>query len=89
MEIDHLQHQKQELCAQIQDLTTPLNLGSDSVAELKKQLRELDSRDKEHAQELANMTAKIQQQKQVAFASPAKPTAEMHTHLCTNHPHPH
>ncbi|KAK3521819.1 hypothetical protein QTP70_018550 [Hemibagrus guttatus] len=65
LEIDYLQHQKQELCAQIQDLTTPLNLGSDSVPELKKQLRELDSRDKEHAQELANMTAKIQQQEQI------------------------
>ncbi|XP_058268245.1 unconventional myosin-XVIIIb-like isoform X2 [Hemibagrus wyckioides] len=65
LEIDHLQHQKQELCAQIQDLTTPLNLGSDSVPELKKQLRELDSRDKEHAQELTNMTAKIQQQEQM------------------------
>lgn len=62
-----MQHQKQELCTQIRDLTVPLNLGSDSVPELKKQLRELDSRDKEHAHELANMTAKIQQQEQVAL----------------------
>ncbi|MCJ8742359.1 hypothetical protein PDJAM_G00081270 [Pangasius djambal] len=65
LEVEHLQHQKQELCAQIRDLTVPLNLGSDSVPELKKQLRELDSRDKERAQELANMTAKIQQQEQI------------------------
>ncbi|XP_047660634.1 unconventional myosin-XVIIIb isoform X3 [Tachysurus fulvidraco] len=65
LEIEHLHHQKQELCDQIRDLTTPLNLGSDSVPELKKQLRELDSKDKEHAQELANMTSKIQQQEQV------------------------
>ncbi|KAF7701100.1 unconventional myosin-XVIIIb-like isoform X2 [Silurus meridionalis] len=65
LEIEHLQEQKQELCAQIRDLTVPLNLGSDSVPELKKQLREFDSRDKERAQELANMKAKIQQQEQI------------------------
>ncbi|KAM9455976.1 unconventional myosin-XVIIIb [Clarias gariepinus] len=65
LEVEHLQHQKQELCAQIRDLTVPLNLGSDSVPELKKQLRELESRDKERAQELANMTAKIHQQEQI------------------------
>ncbi|TTK47635.1 Unconventional myosin-XVIIIb [Bagarius yarrelli] len=65
LEVEHLQHQKEELCAQIRDLTMPLNLGCDSVPELKKQLRELDSRDKEHAQELANMAAKIQQQEQI------------------------
>ncbi|XP_053542662.1 unconventional myosin-XVIIIb isoform X2 [Ictalurus punctatus] len=65
LEVQHLQYQKQELCAQIRDLTLTLNLGSDSVPELKKQLRELDSRDKERAQELANMTVKIQQQEQI------------------------
>lgn len=67
MEIEHLKHQKQELCAQIRDLTVPLSIGTDSVPELKKQLRELESRDKECAQELASMTAKCQQQEQVAL----------------------
>ncbi|KAF4082136.1 hypothetical protein AMELA_G00148240 [Ameiurus melas] len=65
LEVEHLQHQKQELCAQIRDLTLTLNLGSDSVPELKKQLRELDSKDKDRALELANMTVKIQQQEQI------------------------
>ncbi|XP_017549245.1 unconventional myosin-XVIIIb isoform X1 [Pygocentrus nattereri] len=64
-EVAHLQQQKEELCAQIRDLSVPLNLSSDSVPELKKQLRELESREKERTQEIAKMTAKIQQQEQM------------------------
>ncbi|XP_036450276.1 unconventional myosin-XVIIIb-like isoform X2 [Colossoma macropomum] len=64
-EVAHLQQQKEELCAQIRDLSVPLNLSSDSVPELKKQLRELESRERERTQEIAKMTAKIQQQEQM------------------------
>ncbi|KAI4890434.1 hypothetical protein NFI96_010803 [Prochilodus magdalenae] len=64
-DVTHLQQQKDELCAQIRDLSVPLNLSSDSVPELKKQLRELDSREKERTQEIAKMTTKIQQQEQM------------------------
>lgn len=61
----HLQLQKEELCAQIRDLSVPLNLSFDSVPELKKQLREIESREKERTEEIAKMTSKIQQQEQV------------------------
>ncbi|XP_072515670.1 unconventional myosin-XVIIIb-like [Salminus brasiliensis] len=64
-EVTHLQQQKEELCTQIRDLSVPLNLSSDSVSELKKQLRELDSKEKELNQEIIRMTAKIQQQEQM------------------------
>ncbi|XP_062870725.1 unconventional myosin-XVIIIb-like isoform X2 [Trichomycterus rosablanca] len=64
-EVAHLKQQKEELCAQIRDLTVPLNLSSDSVPELKKQLRELDSRDKENTQKIADMTASMHQKDQM------------------------
>ncbi|XP_049325011.1 unconventional myosin-XVIIIb-like [Astyanax mexicanus] len=65
VEVNHLQQQKEELCAQIRDLSVPLNLSSDSVPELKKQLRELDTKEKEINQEITRMSAKIQQQEQI------------------------
>ncbi|XP_051539744.1 unconventional myosin-XVIIIb-like isoform X2 [Myxocyprinus asiaticus] len=64
-EVSHLQQQKKELCAQICDLSVPLHLTPDSVPELKKHLRELESRDKEHSEEISQMTAKIKHQEQM------------------------
>ncbi|XP_066507177.1 unconventional myosin-XVIIIb-like [Hoplias malabaricus] len=64
-EVLHLQQQKDELCAQIRDLSVPLNLSSDSIPELKKQLRELESREKERTEETVKMTTRIQQQEQM------------------------
>ncbi|XP_035391296.1 unconventional myosin-XVIIIb-like isoform X2 [Electrophorus electricus] len=64
-EVTHLQQQKEELCCQIRDLSVPLHLNSDSVPELKRQLRELDSRDRERSLETAQMSAKMQQQEQM------------------------
>uniref|UniRef100_A0A8C1NJP3 Myosin XVIIIB n=1 Tax=Cyprinus carpio TaxID=7962 RepID=A0A8C1NJP3_CYPCA len=60
----HLQQQKEELCAQIRDLSVPLHLTSDSIPELKKKLRELETRDKERSEEISQMTARIKQQEQ-------------------------
>nr|XP_055063633.1 unconventional myosin-XVIIIb-like isoform X1 [Misgurnus anguillicaudatus]XP_055063634.1 unconventional myosin-XVIIIb-like isoform X1 [Misgurnus anguillicaudatus] len=65
MEVTHLQQQKEELCAQIRDLSVPLHLTSDSVPELKKHLRELESRDTERAEEITHMSAKLKQHEQV------------------------
>ncbi|XP_076842626.1 unconventional myosin-XVIIIb isoform X2 [Brachyhypopomus gauderio] len=64
-EVAHLQLQKEELCAQIRDLTVPLSPSTDSVAELKRRVRELDSRESERVQEMAQMSGKIQQQEQM------------------------
>uniref|UniRef100_A0A672RBB2 Unconventional myosin-XVIIIb-like n=1 Tax=Sinocyclocheilus grahami TaxID=75366 RepID=A0A672RBB2_SINGR len=64
VEVTHLQQQKEELCAQIRDLSVPHHLTSDSIPELKKKLRELETRDKERSDEISQMTARIKQQEQ-------------------------
>ncbi|XP_043087441.1 unconventional myosin-XVIIIb-like [Puntigrus tetrazona] len=65
VEVTHLQQQKEELCSQIHDLRIPLHLTSDSIPELKKKLRELETRDKERSEEISQMTARIKQQEQM------------------------
>lgn len=65
VEVTHLQQQKEELCAQIRDLSVPLHLTSDSIPELKKKLRDLETREKERSEEISQMTARIKQQEQV------------------------
>ncbi|XP_016132795.1 unconventional myosin-XVIIIb-like [Sinocyclocheilus grahami] len=65
VEVTHLQQQKEELCAQIRDLSVPLHLTSNSIPELKKKLRELETRDKERSEEISQMTARIKQQEQM------------------------
>ncbi|KAF7650042.1 hypothetical protein LDENG_00131310 [Lucifuga dentata] len=64
-EVGRLQQQKEELCAQIRDLSLPVDLATDSLPDLKKQLRLLESQAGERAEEIAKLTAKIQQQQQV------------------------
>ncbi|KAM3874623.1 unconventional myosin-XVIIIb [Diretmus argenteus] len=65
VEAGRLQQQKDELCAQIRDLSLPVDLASDSLPDLKKQLRLLESQASERAEEITNLTAKIQQQQQI------------------------
>lgn len=69
-EAEHLQKQKEELCAQIRDLSLPVHLASESLPDLKKQLRLLESQAGERAQEVATLSAKIQQQQQVTPPDP-------------------
>lgn len=64
-EVSRLQKQKEDLCAQIRDLSLPVDLASESLPALKKQLRLLESQVNEKAEEIAKLTAKIQQQQQV------------------------
>ncbi|KAM9841620.1 unconventional myosin-XVIIIb [Aulostomus maculatus] len=64
-DVGRLQKQKEELCAQIRDLSLPVDLASDSLPDLKKQLRLLDSQAGERAEEMAKLTTKMQQQQQV------------------------
>ncbi|XP_029921706.1 unconventional myosin-XVIIIb [Myripristis murdjan] len=64
-EVGRLQQQKEELCAQIRDLSLPVDLASDSLPDLKKQLRLSESQAGERAEEITKLTAKIQQQQQV------------------------
>lgn len=64
-EVDRLQKQKEELCAQIRDLSLPVDLAADSLPDLKKQLRLLESQASERAEEVTKLTAKIQQQQQI------------------------
>lgn len=64
-EVSHLQKQKEDLCAQIRDLSLPVDLASESLPALKKQLRLLESQVNEKAEEITKLTAKIQQQQQV------------------------
>uniref|UniRef100_A0A3B4WTY5 Unconventional myosin-XVIIIb-like n=1 Tax=Seriola lalandi dorsalis TaxID=1841481 RepID=A0A3B4WTY5_SERLL len=64
-EVGRLQKQKEELCAQIRDLSLPVDLASDSLPDLKKQLRLLESQASERAEEITKLTAKIQQQQQI------------------------
>lgn len=73
--MERLQKQKEELCAQIRDLSLPVDLASESLPDLKKQLRLLESQASERAQEIMTLTAKIQQQQQVLT---------MCTHIHTN-----
>uniref|UniRef100_A0A3Q3WV61 Myosin motor domain-containing protein n=1 Tax=Mola mola TaxID=94237 RepID=A0A3Q3WV61_MOLML len=68
-EVDRLQKQKEELCAQIRDLSLPVDLASDSLPDLKKQLRLLESQASERSQEITTLTAKIQQQQQIHMRS--------------------
>lgn len=64
-EVARLQKQKEELCAQIRDLSLPVDLASESLPDLKKQLRLLESQAGERAEEITALTGKIQQQQQV------------------------
>uniref|UniRef100_A0A3Q4GG27 Unconventional myosin-XVIIIb-like n=1 Tax=Neolamprologus brichardi TaxID=32507 RepID=A0A3Q4GG27_NEOBR len=64
-EVSRLQKQKEDLCAQIRDLSLPVDLASESLPALKKQLRLLESQVNEKAEEIAKLTAKIQQQQQI------------------------
>lgn len=64
-EVSRLQKQKEDLCAQIRDLSLPVDLASESLPALKKQLRLLESQVNEKAEEITKLTAKIQQQQQV------------------------
>lgn len=64
-EVVRLQKQKEELCAQIRDLSLPVDLATESLPELKKQLRLLEGQAGERALEVTALTAKIQQQQQV------------------------
>ncbi|XP_028318915.1 unconventional myosin-XVIIIb isoform X1 [Gouania willdenowi] len=64
-EVIRLQKQKDELCAQIRDLSLPLDLTSESLPDLKKQLRLLEGQTDERAEEITKLTARIQQQEQV------------------------
>ncbi|XP_026028449.1 unconventional myosin-XVIIIb isoform X2 [Astatotilapia calliptera] len=63
-EVSRLQKQKEDLCAQIRDLSLPVDLASESLPALKKQLRLLESQVNEKAEEITKLTAKIQQQQQ-------------------------
>uniref|UniRef100_A0A3Q3GHY2 Myosin XVIIIB n=1 Tax=Kryptolebias marmoratus TaxID=37003 RepID=A0A3Q3GHY2_KRYMA len=67
-EVSRLQKQKEELCAQIRDLSLPVDLALDSVPDLKKQLRLLESQAGERDEEITKLSAKIQQQQQVLTA---------------------
>ncbi|XP_033502527.2 unconventional myosin-XVIIIb [Epinephelus lanceolatus] len=64
-EVGRLQKQKEELCAQIRDLSLPVDLASDSLPDLKKQLRLLESQASERAQEVTTLSTQIQQQQQI------------------------
>ncbi|XP_030006849.1 unconventional myosin-XVIIIb isoform X2 [Sphaeramia orbicularis] len=64
-EVGRLQKQKEELCAQIRDLSLPVDLASDSLPDLKKQLRLLESQAGERAEEITKLTARIQHQQQI------------------------
>uniref|UniRef100_A0A3Q1CN03 Myosin motor domain-containing protein n=1 Tax=Amphiprion ocellaris TaxID=80972 RepID=A0A3Q1CN03_AMPOC len=64
-EVGRLQMQKEELCAQIRDLSLPVHLATDSLPDLKKQLRLLESQANERAEEITKLTTRIQQQQQI------------------------
>ncbi|XP_068190713.1 unconventional myosin-XVIIIb-like isoform X1 [Antennarius striatus] len=64
-EAGRLQKQKEELCAQIRDLSLPVDLASESLPDLKKQLRLLESQAAERTQEVTTLSGKIQQQQQI------------------------
>ncbi|XP_029940284.1 unconventional myosin-XVIIIb [Salarias fasciatus] len=64
-EVGRLQKQKDELCAQIRDLSLPVDLATDSLPDLKKQLRLVESQSGERLEEIGRLKARIQQQEQV------------------------
>ncbi|XP_047229414.1 unconventional myosin-XVIIIb-like isoform X1 [Girardinichthys multiradiatus] len=64
-EVSRLQKQKEELCAQIRDLSLPVDLASDSVPDMKKQIRLLESQASDRAEEMTKLSAQIQQQQQI------------------------
>ncbi|KAL0965272.1 hypothetical protein UPYG_G00279090 [Umbra pygmaea] len=64
-ELVHVQQQKEELCAQIRDLSVPFHLASDSLPDLKKQLRLLETQNNERGEEITKLSAKIQHMEQV------------------------
>ncbi|XP_054613332.1 unconventional myosin-XVIIIb-like isoform X2 [Dunckerocampus dactyliophorus] len=64
-EAGRLQKQKDELCAQIRDLSIPVDLAGDSLPDLKKQLRLLEGVAGERAEEVSQLNARVQQQQQV------------------------
>ncbi|XP_032426317.1 unconventional myosin-XVIIIb isoform X3 [Xiphophorus hellerii] len=64
-EMSRLQKQKEELCAQIRDLSLPVDLASNSVPDMKKQIRLLESQASERAEETSRLSAQIQQQQQI------------------------
>ncbi|KAK6316196.1 hypothetical protein J4Q44_G00137200 [Coregonus suidteri] len=64
-EVVRVQQQKEELCAQIRDLSVPFDLASDSLPDLKKQLRLLETQTNERGEEITKLNAKIQQAQQV------------------------
>ncbi|XP_019909130.2 unconventional myosin-XVIIIb isoform X2 [Esox lucius] len=64
-ELVHVQQQKEELCAQIRDLSVPFDLASDSLPDLKKQLRLLETQTNERGEEITKLTTQIQQAQQV------------------------
>ncbi|KAK5620714.1 hypothetical protein CRENBAI_020003 [Crenichthys baileyi] len=64
-EVSRLQKQKEELCAQIRDLSLPVDLASDSVPDMKKQIRLLESQASKRAEEITKLSAQIQQQQQI------------------------
>ncbi|XP_037609622.1 unconventional myosin-XVIIIb-like isoform X2 [Sebastes umbrosus] len=64
-EAGRLQKQKDELCAQIRDLSLPVDLASDSLPDLKKQLRLLEGQASERAHEISTLSSQIQQQQQI------------------------
>ncbi|XP_010771972.1 unconventional myosin-XVIIIa-like, partial [Notothenia coriiceps] len=64
-EVLRLQKQKEELCAQIRDLSLPVDLASDSLPDLKKQQRLLEAEVSEKREEICTLSAKIQKQQQV------------------------
>ncbi|KAG7234235.1 hypothetical protein INR49_005474 [Caranx melampygus] len=63
--VERLQKQKEELCAQIRDLSLPVDLTSESLPDLKKQLRLLETQSSERNEEISRLTARIQQQQQI------------------------
>lgn len=60
-----MQQQKEELCAQIGDLSSPLDLSADSVPELKRHVRDLEMREREKDEEIKQMTTKLKKHEQV------------------------
>ncbi|XP_053728507.1 unconventional myosin-XVIIIb-like isoform X2 [Synchiropus splendidus] len=64
-EVTRVNKQKDELCAQIRDLSLPVDLAAESLPDLKKQLRQSESEAAERAEEISRLGARIQQQQQV------------------------
>uniref|UniRef100_A0A3P8XGF4 Myosin motor domain-containing protein n=1 Tax=Esox lucius TaxID=8010 RepID=A0A3P8XGF4_ESOLU len=65
LQVHSAHQQKEELCAQIRDLSVPFDLASDSLPDLKKQLRLLETQTNERGEEITKLTTQIQQAQQV------------------------